>query len=357
MAPHGGEVFKQAAAAGLSPNQIVDYSANINPLGLPRGVKAAMKRALSELSHYPEIDGAGLSNRLAGRHGLVCENVMVGNGSTALIYLLVRALKCQHALLWGPTFTEYERALRQHQSRVEYLSFWENGRMRSCDDLADATLRIKPDLVFICNPNNPTGCLINPGQLLPMIKSWSKAGITCVLDEAFIDFAGDDFSLASAVNDLPNLVILRSLTKIYALAGIRCGYLLTSECLYRQLAPYQEPWSMNSIALAAADRALQDNSNFLERSRKLVRHERDFLVSGFNECKGLKVFPSQANYLLTRLPEGADSQELSRQLFAKARILIRICDDYFGLDNRYVRFAVRGRQDNLILLRTMKELW
>ncbi|MBN2705573.1 MAG: threonine-phosphate decarboxylase [Deltaproteobacteria bacterium] len=351
MAKHGGAVFREAAAAGISPREIIDFSANINPLGLPRGVLSEMRRALENLGHYPEIDGESLVRLLARRHQLEPDHVIVGNGSTALIYLLARVLRPARALLWVPAFSEYERALRQNGSQVFYLTSWESGRPLPLPELAAASRQAQPDLVFICNPNNPTGQLLDPQQLESMLSEWEKTGIIVVLDEAFIDFAGPEFSLAASVKRFSNLIILRSLTKIYALAGVRCGYLLSAPALSGRLRALLEPWSLNSIALAAAVRALSDRSDFLRRSRELIEKERDFLLTELKKIPGLEVYPSRANYLLTKIEGEPESASISRRLFAEERILIRICDDYVGLNRDYLRFAVRGREDNRRLVR------
>jgi threonine-phosphate decarboxylase len=159
MAVHGGEVFRLAAQAGIEPENIIDFSANINPLGLPPGVDKAMRESLKTLANYPEIGAESLCQCVAQRHRLSEENVVVGNGSSALIYLLARVLRPQKALIWAPTFSEYERALSQVQCHISHLKSWDSKKALSLDEIIKSTIAAQPDLVFICNPNNPTGTL------------------------------------------------------------------------------------------------------------------------------------------------------------------------------------------------------
>ncbi|MEA1924152.1 MAG: threonine-phosphate decarboxylase CobD [Pseudomonadota bacterium] len=354
MAVHGGEVFRLAAQAGIDPENIIDFSANINPLGLPPGVDKAMRESLKTLANYPEIGAESLRRCVAKRHNLQTDNVVVGNGSSALIYLLARVLKPQKALIWAPTFTEYERALSQVQCQVSNLNIWDPNKQSSLDEIIKSSIAMQPDLVFICNPNNPTGALWSIMELEKIVSAYQKVGIICVLDEAFIDFVGIESSFADHVNDYDNLIVLRSLTKIYALAGLRCGYLLSGRSINRLLSRFLEPWSINSLALKAAIAALENDQEFIKQTISFVGEQRDYLYRELLEISFLRPFPSHANYILAKLENGIDGEKVRRYLFSQEKILIRLCGDYVGLGQNYLRFAVKGGEDNRRLIKTLQ---
>lgn len=354
MPVHGGEVFRLAAQVGIEPENIIDFSANINPLGLPPGVDKVMRDSLKTLANYPEIGAESLRRCVALRHRLNEENVIVGNGSSALIYLLARVLKPRKALLWAPTFTEYERALNQVQCQVSNLKTWDPKNPLSLDEIIKSSVSAQPDLVFICNPNNPTGGLLSIVELERVVSAYQRVGIICVLDEAFIDFVGAQSSFATRVNDFDNLIVLRSLTKIYALAGLRCGYLLSGRTINRTLSHFLEPWSINSLALKAAIAALENGQEFIKRTISFVEGERDYLYNELQKISFLSPFSAHANYILVKLEKGIDGEAVRRYLFSQEKILVRLCGDYVGLDQNYLRFAVKGKKDNCKLIKTLQ---
>lgn len=352
---HGGGIFQRAAAAGLEVEEIIDFSANINPLGLPPGVDKVLRESLAHLQHYPEIDGQSLRRAAAAKLGLEPSHLLVGNGSTALIYLLARVLRPRRAVLWSPTFSEYGRALELASCRVENLISWRDGVNLEIADLLGKSLKLRPDIVFICNPGNPTGALWSRTELETVIGELAAAGIVCVIDEAFIDFTGSDNSLVDRVVEFDNLLVLRSLTKIYALAGLRCGYLVGSRELVDHLAPFQEPWSLNYPALRAATAALEKNHDFLKDTVSFIRRERTRLTKEIAGTGYLTPYPAAANYILARLDGGYRGEDLRDHLFREARIMLRLCGDYVGLGNSYVRFAVRTAAENTRLVGALRQ--
>jgi len=350
MAVHGGEVFRLAVKYGIEIDNIIDFSANINPLGLPPGVDSALRDALQKLANYPEIDAESLRLCVAKRHKLDIKNVIVGNGSSALIYLLTRVLKPKKSLIWSPTFTEYERALKQVQSEVINLNCLNPEKNLSLQDIITATLDAEPDLVFLCNPNNPTGALWSITELEEILSALKRVGIICVVDEAFIDFVGSKASFGNRVDEFANLIVLRSLTKIYALAGIRCGYLLSGKSLNRRLGGCLEPWSVNTLALNAAVTALNNDREFIKKTLTYITDERDKLFLKLRQLRFLKPYPSFANYILTRVDSSVNCEELRDFIFVRDNILIRLCGDYAGLSDNFVRFAVKNSAENCLLM-------
>jgi threonine-phosphate decarboxylase len=329
---------------GLSPSQILDYSANINPLGPPPGLWPALEEARDLLVHYPDPGCGRLRADLAAHHGLEPERILVGNGSTELIFLLARALRPARALVVAPAFSEYQAALDAEGARLDFQVTQE----------ADGYTLAAPldpqgaDLVFVANPASPSGVALEPTRLLELARPVFEAGARLVVDEAFVDFC-PQFSLLPYLADHPGLIIMRSFTKFYAIPGLRLGYLLAEPGLLADLAKRQEPWSVGSLAQAAGSACLAED-DYVERSREVVAREREFLSQGLAALGGMKVFPSQANYLLVKLSKpGARAANLRAALEPQG-ILIRDASNFVGLDQAHVRLAVRGHADNERLL-------
>ncbi len=353
---HGGTVFQTARELGVAVEEILDFSANINPLGMPVRAWEALGKALDQLQHYPEMYADSLIKQIAllGNHPE--SRILAGNGSTELIYLLVRVLKPKTALIVAPAFTEYQRAVKVYCGKVDFChALYENNFVPETDLLIKA-LEQGPDILFMGNPNNPTGSLLRPKELYPLLQAARQSGTICIIDEAFIDFVDEQVSMESMVGEFENLVVLRSLTKIFSLAGLRCGYLLANPELVERLRYHQEPWNVNSLAIAAAQEALADKL-FQEDTCRFIARERDFLQQLLTRIPFLQIFPSRANYLLIKLDRQHSSRQLSDFLRCKYRILIRLCTDFTGLDDSFIRIAIKNRENNLRLVAAMEEFF
>jgi len=353
---HGGTVFQTARELGVSVEEILDFSANINPLGMPERTWEALGKGLEQLEHYPEMYADSLVKKIASLGNHPESRILAGNGSTELIYLLVRVLKPKTALIVAPAFTEYQRAVRVYGGKVDFCHTSYENNFVPRTDLIIKELEKEPDILFICNPNNPTGSLLRPKELYPLLKVARQSGTIAIIDEAFIDFVGEQASMESLLEDFENLVILRSLTKIFSLAGLRCGYLLADSELVERLRYHQEPWNVNSLAIAAAREALADQL-FQEKTCRFIARERDFLQQHLARIPFLQIFPSQANYLLIKLDCRYSSQQLSDFLRRKQRILIRLCTDFTGLDDSFIRIAIKNRENNVRLVAAMEEFF
>jgi threonine-phosphate decarboxylase len=347
--PHGGDVYHLARALGVEVQDLLDFSANLNPLGFPPGLKQAVLEALQKICHYPDRRYLDLRRDLAAYHGLTPEQILVGNGSTELIYLLARALKPGKSLIVAPAFSEYEQALRMAQVPVDFHLTREADHFT----LGAALDPRGADLVFLANPASPSGALIPPARLLALITALDDAGVRVVLDETFIDFV-EEASLKAHLSRFPHLIILRSFTKFFGIPGLRLGYVLAAPELVAHLAARQEPWSVNTLAQAAGRACLADH-DFMAQTRLLVQEERQYLLEGLAALPGLKTFPSAVNYLLVKLTRpGGTAAQLRRQMLDR-RLIIRDASNFRGLDERYFRIAVRRRQENDRLLQALKQ--
>ena len=352
---HGGKVFNLARKLGISVDEIIDFSANINPLGIPVKAREALLKGIDRLQHYPEMYAESLVEALAAKHGISLFNLLVGNGSTELIYLLVRVLRPTKALILTPAFTEYERAVGLYNGRLHFYHAQKKDNFVPRPDIMIAMLdEIKPDICFFGNPNNPTGIYLTPSDWLPFIKAAANRKIICIVDEAFIDFVKPHLSMIELIQRFNNLVVLRSLTKIFSLAGLRCGYLIASEEMVNELRNWQEPWNVNSLAISAALHAITDRQ-FYRRTREYIAGERNYLVEKLREFSFLQVFPSQVNYLLAHVQEDFASLEMEKFLREKYHLLIRLCGDFQGLNNSYIRLAIKNRDANDKLLMGLRD--
>ncbi len=347
---HGGNVFSVARSLGVPPEEIFDFSASINPLGPAPGVREAVGAAFDRLVHYPDTACAELRETLAACHGLSPGQLCMANGSTELIYLLPRLVEGKRALIVAPAFSEYERALALAGWEVDFLCLRPREGFRLSLPLLGEKLKEGFDLLFLCNPGNPAGNLVAPEETERIMDLAKAAGTFLVLDEAFIDFCEDNSAKAIAVR-AGNCIVLRSMTKFYALPGLRLGYAIASERVIGRLERLRAPWSVNTLAQAAGLASLADH-DYRERTVRLVAAERDFLASALTRLSGLVAHPSAANYLLVEIAEGPPAEELRQRLLTE-RLLIRECGNFTGLDDRFFRVAVRSRDENMRLARAL----
>jgi threonine-phosphate decarboxylase len=348
--PHGGDVYHLARTLGLNLSELLDFSANINPLGFPPGIPGAIQEALPEIVHYPDRRCLELQKDLAAYHQLNPEQILVGNGSTELIYLTARALKPRKALIVAPAFSEYEHALNAAAVPVAFHLATEAQNF-TLDQPLDPQ---GADLVFLAHPASPSGTLLAPDLLIELAAGLEAAGAYLLLDEAFIDFV-EEASFKTRLAQFPRVLILRSFTKFFAIPGMRLGCLLGAAELITRLAAVQEPWSVNTLAQAMGRACLRD-VDYMERSRTLVRREREYLLEGLKALPGLQPFPSAVNYLLVKLNRSDfTAASLQKDLLSR-KIVIRDASNFRGLDERFVRVAVRSREENQQLLKALEHL-
>lgn len=347
---HGGNTREAAALLGISPAQLLDFSANINPAGMPASLRCALQENLALAERYPDVEYQHLYQVLAEHHQTPASWILAGNGETEVIFALVNALAPRRAMLITPGFAEYRRALRLAGSDIVEFPLREDEGWQLTARLLEA---LTPDLdcLFLCTPNNPTG-LLPDDDLLKAITARCKAlGIALILDEAFMDFIPDRSGFIPQLAGNPHLWVLRSLTKFYAIPGLRLGYLLGSdEQKIKQMRDAQMPWSINAFAALAGEVILQDSA-YQQASWQWLAHERPRLFAALSALPGLVVWPGMANYLFLRCD--APGVELQRALLEQ-HILIRSCANYPGLNERYYRVAVRGNEENDRLIAAMQ---
>lgn len=346
---HGGDWASYQRVYGADP---LDFSASISPLGVPESVRRAIQDAASHADRYPDPRCSELTGRLAQLHDVRPGQVLCGNGAADLIYRVAYALRPKRALVCDPTFAEYERALCQVGCAIHALAL--DPACAFSLDVDKLIERIVPgiDLLVLCEPNNPTGRTVPRVQLERVLARCAQTKTAVLVDECFNDFLDDPaaHTLVPLLSDYPHLVVLKAFTKLYALAGMRLGYALSSnEGLLGRMAEAGPPWSVSTVAQAAGVAAL-DAHDYRSQVRALVREERPRLVTGL-EAAGCTVVPGEANYLLFF----CDNPHLHERL-AERGILVRDCSNFRGLEPGWYRVAVRTRADNDRLLAAVREV-
>ena len=344
---HGGDVYSARQKMKQEP---LDFSANINPMGMPPGAVRAAADALQQCTQYPDPLCRELRAALAAYEGIPAEQIVCGNGAADLIFRIVAATHPRRALLLEPTFAEYEQALRAMDCSIAYFPLQESeGFVLPEAFLQQLTPEI--NLLFLCNPNNPTGRTVSPALLQEIWKRCEEAGILLVVDECFNEFLEhpEQNTLKGVLKTGANSVILKAFTKSFAMPGLRLGYgLCGNGDLAERIFSCGQPWGVSIPAQAAGVAALQEQG-YLERMRRLIQTERRWLSENLARL-GLCVFPSEANYILFR----TETEIPLRERMEQHSVLIRACGNYRGLDNRYYRIAVRGHGENERLIAALK---
>lgn len=343
MSEHGGNVLETGLQLGIDPELLLDFSANINPLGLPERVRSLIVSHLDIIMQYPDVEYRHLHQALASASRCDYDQTIAGNGETELIYGLVRTLAPRRAMLLVPGFAEYRRALQQQGCEIIDYALSEQNGFQVDASILDAVRAHRPDCLFIATPNNPTGLMPDADLLDRLASLCESLQIALIVDEAFIDFLPQGSTLAPRLAESRYLYLLRSLTKFFAIPGLRLGYLLSGNTqTIRQLKRTREPWSVNAFSALVGQHLLLDE-DYIARSHAFIARERDVLWQAMTRFSSLAVWKPQANFIFFRcLRQGFD---LKAALLGH-HILIRHCENYPGLDRDYYRIAVRTEAEN-----------
>ncbi|MDX9871164.1 MAG: threonine-phosphate decarboxylase CobD [Clostridia bacterium] len=337
---HGGDIYTDE---GIS----LDFSVNTNPLGMPEAVKKAVINHIPEYARYPDPACRALRAALAEWYGLEASKMLCGNGASELIFALCACCKPRRILIPAPTFSEYERSAALFGGAMREHRLLERDDFTLTESIL-AEITPETEMLFLCNPNNPTGRLADPALLRRIAEACRHNGTLLLLDECFIDFTQGE-SMLSRLEEYPHLLVLQAFTKIYAMAGLRLGMLYCADTrLLRRIAAFSPEWSVSGVAQAAGIAALQENG-WIEKTRRLVEQEREFMTAALRDL-GLIVYSSEANYLLLR-----GQSPLYEPLRARG-FLVRSCANFTGLDQRYIRIGLKTHDENRALLRAIREV-
>lgn len=339
---HGGDIYR---------NKIeYDFSSNINPLGMPRECVTAVQKAISHIGEYPDYCGGDLCRAIAKREEVKFTHIIPGNGAAELIYALCYTVKPKEVLGMAPAFSEYENAAVAAGGTMRFWNLKEHLGFSLEDDSEEAFLNeIKEDtgILFLCNPNNPTGTVIDKHRLLRIAKRCEVTGTYFCIDECFLPFLEKEnrYTMKHELEAFPHLLVLRAFTKIYGMPGLRLGYVLSAnEMLSERLRRCLPPWNTSVIAQAAGAEALKDES-FVNQTRLLIKEEKAYLIRELRNGLADRIYASEANYIFFH-----SRTDLKKYLLEK-KILIRDCSNYRNLSKGYFRIAVRNHQENKELIR------
>lgn len=333
---HGGDIYSRDIK--------YDFSANINPLGMPGSAKRALVSGIDRLEAYPDNECRELVSAIADFENVDEKFVLCGSGAADLIYRIVNALRPRKALLTAPAFSEYEKALRNIGCEVNYEFLDEENGF----ELTENVLEKIPDkdIFFLCTPNNPVGNTVDPELLGMITKRCCECGTALVSDECFMDFVEKNSKLSAKNYLASGVIVLKAFTKIFAMAGLRLGYLLCSnELAICKIRSAGSCWSVSTAAQIAGIAALSEKG-YIEKTREYVDTQRRFLAEELKKF-GFILYPSEANFIL--LKSNTDLEAL----LLEHKIAVRNCEDYNGLEKGFFRIAIRTRRENDILIKTI----
>ena len=343
---HGGKI-----PVKNSDHNIIDFSSNITPLGIPNFVKLIIKKNLDKVQFYPDPKSENVISSLEKYTHLSKSNIVVGNGAIEILYNFCFAFlsKTTKVLIHVPTFQEYETAVKLSNCKISYFK-----SLNLSTNIDSFISQIpKNGCIFLCNPNNPTGKLLSKKELLSIIIVAKKLKTIVFIDECFIELVPkSNESLISYVKKYDNLFILRSLTKSFGLPGLRIGYACGSKEIIKILQKIKIPWSVNSLAQDAANAVIK-NISHIKKSNIIIQKELKYLEDNISILNGFECISSSTNFILIKTKN--DSTKLQTKLL-KNKILIRDCKNFRGLDNHYIRIAVKSHKDNVKLVKALEKI-
>lgn len=337
---HGGDIYRNHVK--------IDFSVNVNPLGIPEAVKAALYEAVDNCSRYPDMLAEKLKKAVSGMFMVPKEKLLFGNGASELFMAIVHGIRPKKIVIPVPSFYGYEYAAEAADGEILYYETKEKNDFCLQEDFV-SVLTEDVDILFLANPNNPTGYLMSREVLENLLSYCKRKGIHVVLDECFIEFCGNEYSMLQEIEAFSNLILVRAFTKVFSIPGVRLGYLICSDQVLLERIDRQLPeWNVSSFAQAAGyECAMQ--TEFVSKTITYIEKERQFLETGLKQA-GYKVFPGKANFLLIYC-----EQPLYEKLLEKG-ILIRDCENFRGLSKGFYRIAVKSRKENEALLKAIGEI-
>ena len=363
---HGGNIFQFAHEQRIEPYEVVDFSANINPLGPSQRGLDALNAQLRYISHYPDATNDDVLNAIADTYGMDKHQIIVGNGAAELLYAICRLPGYTGAFVPAPGFSEYKEALEASKIPVRDIFY----RPREDDNgkpyfevpylaLETFAAELKGQdgriIVFLGNPNNPDGTLLDKDHIRTVASMLKDANSLLVIDESFIDFVGNDplqdneHSMRSLVNEFDNIIVVHSFTKFYAVPGLRIGAAFANETLITQLQQYIPSWSVNTLAQAYTKAALND-VDYIKRTKQELNDEKAFMYNALDAIEGITVYLPSANFILFQVnQEGITANYINEEL-KKYNMIVRNCDSYVGLTNHWVRIAIKDHETNIKLV-------
>ena len=380
---HGGNIYKVFREKNIK--EILDYSSNINPYGIPESLKKRITENLEVLERYPDPDYVELREKLANLNNVNLSDIILGNGATEIIFLFMKVINPKKILIVSPTFGEYERAVKateipgdtvslscsngdnknveNKKIEIEYFELKESDDFKLNISNLKNELAKKYNLLIICNPNNPTGKFLKLDETEEILKECNKYNTKLFIDEAFIDFLKDGMkeSIINTKENRYNLFVTRAFTKFFAIPGLRLGYgIYFDKKLEKRISEKKEPWSVNNIAEMAGLTVL-DDTKYIEETLKWIEEEKIYMYEKLNKIPGIKVYETEVNFITGKIDEKLFSEGLNvkilREKMLEQGILIRDASNFNFLDERFFRLAIKNRKNNNRVIETLKKIF
>lgn len=355
---HGSDLEKIEKVFGIKKEDIVSYSANVNPLGISHKLREVLSQHLDAITRYPDREYTKLRQCIADYTGAQMENIIMGNGSTELISLFIQTNHPKKAMILGPTYSEYERDINLGGGTCIYFPLKEENDFRMDVNALCQQLDDNLDLLVLCNPNNPTSSAITRREMRRILDACMEHGIFVMVDETYVEFAPDEKNVTSVslTNYYSNLIILRGTSKFFASPGLRLGYAITgNRDVAKEINTRKDPWTINSLAEIAGQIMFQDE-DYIRETKDLITSERARLYQELSSWDTVRVYEPQANFILVKiLKEGVDAEMLFEHCIRKG-MMIRNCSTFPFLDSQFIRFCIMSPEDNDRLLEAFREL-
>lgn len=352
---HGGNIYKFQREG---KREILDYSSNINPLGVPKSLKEGIKNNISLLERYPDVHYVELRESIGEYNHISSDNIIVGNGATEVLFLYMKALLPKRALIISPTFAEYERALKNIDCEIGYFKLDENIQNEKRNFYLDVEKlkreAINYQLIVLCNPNNPTGSFVKKEILEELNEFLETNNIKLFVDECFLEFVEGWEEKTLNTLKSKNIFILRALTKYFALPGIRLGYGITYDNkIIEKINSIKEPWTVNAFADLSGKIILKDKE-YIGKTDNWIKNERVRFVEELKKVDYIEVYETYTNFVLLKI-KNMKAEEFQKRLLEK-NILVRNCSNFKFLSNNFVRIAIKDTEKNNIFLKSIKNL-
>ena len=348
---HGGNIYR-FEREGM---EVLDFSSNINPLGVPQKFTDIAKKSFDKLVNYPDPYYIELRKKIAEFNSVDMDNIIVGNGATEILFLYIRALKPKKVLILAPCFAEYERALKSVGAQIEYFELKEKNNFYP--DIQTLKKKLEGqhyDLFLFCNPNNPTGQLIKFDDVKDLAAICKKQDMKIFIDEAFIEFVENWKEKTAALLKNKDVFIMRAFTKFFAIPGLRLGYGISfDEELMNKLQAEKEPWSVNTFANLAG-LVMLDDKDYIEKSEKWILEEKEFMYKELSEFQYLEPYRTECNFILLKI-HNISSTSLRDKMIEK-NILIRDASNFKFLDYHFIRLAIKDRESNIKVLEALADI-
>lgn len=354
---HGSDLEKIEQIYGIKKEEITSFSANVNPKGISPLLRETLCDHIDAISTYPDREYTSLRKAIADYTGADFENIIVGNGTTELISLFIQIRQPRHALIVGPTYSEYERSVSIEGGSSFYYPLKEEEDFQlNVEDLLQ-NLNEEVDLLILCNPNNPTSTGIRVEDMRRILDECKRYDIFVMVDETYIEFETqlDQYTSVPLTGYYNNIIILRGTSKFFAAPGLRLGYAITgNQDLIKYINTHKNPWMINSLAAIAGEIIFKDEK-YIRETRELICSERDRMSREMAQSGMYKVYPAQANFILCRILTKGITSEMLFDRCIRRKMMIRDCSTFPFLSNRYIRFCVMSPEMNTKLIRCLTE--